>query len=126
MSNKTPNGAAKVQVHVDSLQDMGKRFVSAWNRAEKGEPVSETHITFLDVEAMMAAMSPRRLELLRYVRQHGATNTRELATAIGRDYKNVHQDVAALEAVGLLLRDGRKLSAPWDEVQTSVALAPAA
>jgi predicted transcriptional regulator len=126
MSNKTPNSAAKVQVHVDSLQDMGKRFVSAWKRADKGEPVIETHITFLDVEAMMAAMSPRRLELLRYVRQHGATNTRELATAIGRDYKNVHQDVAALEAVGLLLRDGRKLSAPWDEVQTSVALVPAA
>lgn len=126
MSNKTPNSAAKVQVHVDSLQDMGKRFVSAWKRAEKGETVSETHITFLDVEAMMATMSPRRLELLRYVRRHGATNTRELATAIGRDYKNVHQDVAALEAVGLMLRDGRKLSAPWDEVQTSVLLVPAA
>jgi predicted transcriptional regulator len=95
MNNKTPNRAAKVHVHVhvDSLQDMGKRFVSAWKGAEKDAPVSETHITFLDVEAMMAAMSPRQLELLRYVRQHGATNTRELATAIGRDYKNVHQAV---------------------------------
>lgn len=125
MSNTSKN-TSKVQVHVDSLQDMGKRFVSAWKRAEHGEAFNETHITFLDVEAMMAAMSPKRLALLRYVRQHGATNTRELATAIGRDYKNVHQDVAALEAVGLMLRDGRKLSAPWDEVQTSVALAPAA
>ena len=75
---------------------------------------------------MVATLSPRRLELLRYVRQHGASNTRELSAAIGRDYKNVHQDVAALEAVGLLLRDGRKLSAPWDEAQASVALAPAA
>ncbi len=130
MSTKTPKSpkgsTAKVQVHVDSLQDMGKRFVSAWKRAEAGEPVNETHITFLDVEAMVATLSPRRLELLRYVRQHGASNTRELSAAIGRDYKNVHQDVAALEAVGLLLRDGRKLSAPWDEVQASVALAPGA
>lgn len=125
MSSKTPKQATKVQVHVDSLQDMGKRFVSAWKRAEQGAPVDETHITFLDVEAMVATLSPRRLELLRHVRQHGAANTRELAMAIGRDYKNVHQDVAALEAVGLLLRDGRKLSAPWDEVQASVALVPA-
>ena len=114
------------QVHVGSLQDMGKRFVSAWRRAEQSEQVRETHATGGDLEAMLATLSPRRLELLKYVRQHGATNTRELAAAIGRDYKNVHQDVAALETSGLLLRDGRKLSAPWDEVQASVALAPAA
>ena len=123
--SKTPQNA-KVQVHVDSLQGMGKRFTDAWKRAEKGQPVHETHITFLDIDAMVSTLSPRRLELLRHVRQHGATNTRELSTAIGRDYKNVHQDVAALEAVGLLIRDGRKLSAPWDEVQASVTLAPAA
>lgn len=125
MSKKTTDNT-KVQVHVDSLRDMGNRFVSAWKRAEKGEAVNETHITFLDIEAMVSTMSPRRLELLRYVRQNEVSNTRELAAAIGRDYKNVHQDVAALEAVGLLVRDGRKLSAPWDEVQASVALAPAA
>jgi predicted transcriptional regulator len=100
--------------------------VNAWHRAESGQPVSETHVTFLDLEAMLATLSPRRLELLRHVRQHGAANTRELASTIGRDYKNVHQDVAALESVGLILRDGRKLSAPWDELQASVALAPAA
>lgn len=108
------------------LPSMGKRFVSAWKRAETGAPVNETHITFLDVDVLLATLSPRRLELLRHVRQHGAANMCELAMAIGRDYKNVHQDVAALEAVGLLLRDGRKLSAPWDEVQASVALVPAA
>ena len=113
----------KAQVHVGSLEDMGKRFVDAWQRAERGEPVQEMHATFLDLEAMLSTLSPRRLDLLRHVRQHGATNTRELAAALGRDYKNVHQDVAALEAVGLLVRDGRKLTAPWDEVQASVMLA---
>lgn len=52
-----------------------------------------------------------------------AANTRELATSIERDYKNVYQDVAALENAGLLLREGRKLTAPWDELRASVALA---
>lgn len=113
---------SKVQVHVGSLKDMGDRFVSAWHRAERGHRVSESHITFLDLQTMLATLSPRRLELLRHVRQHGAESSRGLAAALGRDYKNVHTDVAALEAAGLLVRDGRALSAPWDEVQASVKL----
>jgi len=31
--------------------------------------------------------------------------------------------MAVLELAGLLVRDGRKLTAPWDELQASVALA---
>ena len=114
---------SKVQAHVGSLRDMGQRFIGAWQRAERGEAVHETHVTFLDLEAMQATLSPRRLDLLRHVRQHGATSTRSLAEQLGRDYKNVHGDVAALEAAGLLVREGRKLVAPWDEVQASVMLA---
>lgn len=116
---------SKVQVSVGNLADMGKRFVGAWNRATAGETVDETHVTFLDVQTMRDTLSPRRLELLRHVRQHGAGNVRELAQALGRDYKNVHQDVATLEAAGLLQRNGRKLTAPWDELQASVSLVPA-
>ena len=103
---------------------MGKRFSQAWGRAVKDEQSEEIHITFLDVQTMLETLSPRRLELLRHVRQHGATNVRELAQALGRDYKNVHQDVTILEATGLLVRDGRKLSAPWDALQANVSLLP--
>jgi len=112
----------KIQVNVGSLADMGKRFAGAWNRAAAGEQVNETHVTFLDVQTMLDTLSPRRLDLLRHVRQHGAGNVRELAQALGRDYKNVYQDVATLQAAGLLLREGRKLSAPWDELQAHVSL----
>lgn len=112
----------KVQVNVGTLADMGKRFAGAWNRAAAGESVSEVNVTFLDVQTMIDTLSPRRLELLRYVRQHGAGNVRVLAQALSRDYKNVHQDVATLEAAGLLIRDGRKLTAPWDELQANVSL----
>ena len=114
--------APKVQVNVGSLADMGKRFISAWKQAEAGEIVNQTHITFLDIQTMFETLSPRRLDLLRYVRQHGAGNVRELAQTLGRDYKNVHQDVATLQSAGLLMRDGRKLTAPWDELQANVSL----
>ena len=86
--------------------------------------LEETHFTFLNIQTMLETLSPRRLDLLRHVRQHGAKNVRELAQALGRDYKNVHQDVAVLEATGLLIRDGRKLFAPWDELQAHVSLLP--
>ena len=73
----------KIQVHVDGLAAMGERFVDAWHRAQAGEPVDEAHVTFLSFEAMTETLSPRRLELLRHVRQHGAASVRELATALG-------------------------------------------
>jgi predicted transcriptional regulator len=47
---------------------------------------------------------------------------KSLALALQRDYKNVHHDVSVLESAGLLIRDGRKLSAPWDELSASVSL----
>ena len=117
--------APKVQVNVGSLADMGKRFANAWTLAEAGEAhmtCNQTHITFLDVQTMFETLSPRRLDLLRHVRQHGAGNVRELAQTLGRDYKNVHQDVATLQTAGLLVRAGRKLTAPWDELQANVSL----
>ena len=36
-----------LQVHVgDTIEDMGRRFVDAWHRAERGESVSERHLSF--------------------------------------------------------------------------------
>jgi predicted transcriptional regulator len=113
----------RVQVHVGSLDGMGKRFSSAWTLAAKGKKVNETHVTFLDIKAMLDTLSPRRLEMLKFVRQSAAGSIKELAVALDRDDKNVHQDVCVLESAGLLIREGRKLQAPWDEVSASVSLA---
>jgi len=112
----------KVEVHVGSMADMGKRFTNAWSKAAAGKKVDETHITFLDLQMMLDTLSLRRLELLKHVHQHGADNVKQLANALNRDYKNVHHDVTVLESAGLLLRDGRKLLAPWDELSASVSL----
>ncbi len=104
---------------------MGQRFADAWRRAERGAAVDEVHVTFLAIDAMQSALSPRRLDLLRHLRQHGAASTRALAAALNRDCKNVHQDVAALEAAGLVLRQAPKLAAPWDEWVANLSLLPA-
>lgn len=112
----------KLLLHVGTPADMGRRFIDAWKRAEAGERVEESHVTFLDLQTLIDTLSPRRLELLRHVRRHGARNVRQLAQALGRDYANVHQDVSVLQAAGLLLRQGHAISAPWEAVQASVSL----
>lgn len=111
-----------MQLHIGTAEDMGQRFVNAWHRADSGAEVNESHLTFFDLETLLSTLTTKRLELLRYVHQHGALSVKELAHALKRDYKNVHTDMVALENSGLLVRDGRKLTVPWDEVQASIAL----
>jgi predicted transcriptional regulator len=112
----------KMNVHVGSAQDMGKRFVSAWNRAVAGEEVNERHATFLSLEEMLAALSPKRLELLRHLHREGAENVKALALALNRDYKRVHEDVALLENAGLIVREDGRLTAPWETLSAEVPL----
>ena len=112
----------KINVNVGSLADMGQRFTSAWNRAASGKKFNETNVTFLNVQTMLEALSPRRLDLLRHLRQQGAESIKELSEDLRRDYKNVYQDVIVLETAGLLVRQGRKISTPWDELHAHVSL----
>jgi predicted transcriptional regulator len=110
------------RLHVGSLDEMGRRFADAWRRLERGEKVRETHLTFFDLETMMATLSPKRLALLRHVRRHPASNISELARTLGRDYKRVHADVSALVKAGLIVRDENGIRAPYDSIQATVSL----
>jgi predicted transcriptional regulator len=111
-----------VNLHVGSVEDMGKRFVDAWHRLERGEEVKETHLSFFSLETLLATFSPKRLELLRQVHRHPAESVSALARTLGRDYKRVHEDVAALTRAGLILRDEHGLRAPFDAVQATLSL----
>lgn len=111
-----------INLHVGSVEDMGKRFVGAWHKLEQGNAVDETHLTFLDLETMVSTLSPKRLALLRHVRQHAAGNVAVLAKSLGRDYKRVHDDVATLVHAGLLERDAQGIRARYDSVHAEVSL----
>ena len=112
----------KVNLHVGSIDEMGKRFVGAWHRLESGKKVKETHLTFFSLETMMSTLSPKRLALLRHVHGNPANSVAELAKTLGRDYKRVHDDVSALTRAGLIVRDKSGIRAPYDSVQATVSL----
>ena len=44
LCNPTPP-LKSAMVHIGTPEDMGRRFIDAWHRAERGEEVNETHIT---------------------------------------------------------------------------------
>ena len=110
------------RLHVGTVEEMGKRFVAAWRRLERGKKVRETHLTFFDLETMMATLSPKRLALLKLVRRHPAGSVAELARTLGRDYKRVHADVCVLVQAGLIVRNENGIRAPYDSIQATVSL----
>jgi predicted transcriptional regulator len=112
----------KFRVHIGRPEDMGRRFVDAWHRAERGEEVNEANVTFHDLETLLAALTPKRLQLLRYVRRHQAGSVKALAAGLDRNYKNVHKDVEELTKLGLLCRTPDGVMAPYGEVDARFVL----
>lgn len=116
---------SKLKIHVgDSLETIGERVKDAVRRDKKGERVRESHISFDSFETLAKVLTPRRLELLRYVHRRPATSIRALAHALNRDYRRVHEDVEALAETGLLERsdEGTGITAPFDAIETRIAL----
>jgi len=111
-----------VKVHVGGLEDMGQRFIEAWHAAERSEVVSETNVTFHDLPALLSALTPKRLDLLRYVRHHQVRTVKALAADLRRDYKNVHKDVEELTKIGLLARTADHVVAPYAQVDARFIL----
>ena len=99
-------------------------FIDAWHKAETGEfEQAEIHLNFEDFAMLASVLTPKRLELMKTLRQHGPLSVRALARQLERDYKNVHADVSSLEKVGLIQRTEEKLLvAPWDVIDAHVRL----
>ena len=117
---------SKQHIHM-GVEDAGRgfdRFVDAWKRAEAGEiGEPEIHLNFEDLSMLLSVLTPRRLELLKALRQQGPLSVRALSKQLQRDYKNVHADARALEDVGLIERTRQgALAAPWDVIDAHVQL----
>jgi len=115
-----------IRVEIRDEEESAQEFIKAWQRAEAGEAVEEPveRLYFQDLGALLQALTPRRLELLKRLHDDGSESVRALARKLSRDYKNVYNDVQALERVGLIVRTaGKLLSAPWDRVVAEIRLA---
>lgn len=116
----------KVEITITTPEQALKDAASTWKRAASGASDIIPSIGFDSPSELFAAITDKRLELLRQVAKSEGMNIHQLAQTLGRDYKNVHTDVKALEELGLLTRIEGKLSAPFDEIDIKVSLKAAA
>jgi predicted transcriptional regulator len=116
----------RIEIRVLNPRAALRAFADTWQQAEAGEE-SKHRLAFGSLRALFSAITEKRLELLRHVASNEGLNVRQLAQALGRDYKNVHTDVAELVALGLLERDDKGLLiAPYDEILIHAGIRDAA
>lgn len=114
----------KLIVKVSSLEDSLANFNNAWERAEKNEKFATPIeiLSFENTSTLMKALSPKRIELLKILHALGTTSIRQLAKELRRDYSNVHQDVKALNQIGVILESEAKYYVPWETIVTEISL----
>ena len=104
------------------IKDDAAAFLAAWHQAERGEQVYDRTISFESWEALAKVMTGERYRLLKHVHARPEPSISALARSLGRQYRRVHADVAALEAAGLIARRGGTLQAEFDSITADLRL----
>jgi len=93
----------KQQIRIRTLGDALEGFRKTWRALEQGKKVKRQRGTyFTSLEAARKVLTPKRLELLRAIRRESPDSLYRLSRLVGRDLKNVQQDVRALADLGLV------------------------
>lgn len=94
--------------------------------ARKGK-TPDFHLSFESARSLFAEFTPARLDLLDTLRKVGPCSVYALAKAAGRNYSNVHTDVARLEELGLIERtEEDAIVVPYESVEILLPLAQVA
>jgi len=107
---------------LDDALEIARRF-------DAGEDVPEAdyYLRFDSAPLLFSRLTGTRLELLDRLRRLGPCSVYALAKSAGRNYSNVHRDVAVLEEEGLIERnDAGQVLVPFDRVEIHLGLAQAA
>ena len=105
-----------------SEEEDAAAFLDAWHRAERGEHVDENVLAFESWEALASVLTGERYRLLRHLHAHPEPSISALARALGRQYRRVHADVAALEEAGFLDRDSGGVRTKVDKITAEIML----
>jgi predicted transcriptional regulator len=108
-------------VTVDSETNPYEEGLEAIRRLDAGESIDRpATISFPDESRLAEVFNERTYTLLRVVRDEEPASIRETARLVGRDKKNVHEELTTLEALGVIRfeAEGRakKPVFPYDEL----------
>lgn len=93
----------------------------ARTKGNRVEADPDYYLHFETAKLLFADLTPARIDLLTLLQSVGACSVYRLAQAAQRHYANVHEDIAALEQLGLVVRDeGGLVRNPYDSIQINV------
>lgn len=116
----------KLLIGIRSIAQLKEEMLSALKRADAGLPgkAPVERLYFTDQKSLFSTLSPKRWELMGFLRKHGPMSIKKLAFALKRDYKNVYDDVQHLLRLELIQREQDGLfTVPWDSITIELALA---
>jgi predicted transcriptional regulator len=112
-------------IAIRNLEQVEQETFAAFKNAENGLPGEEpiNRLYFSDPSTLFSALSPRRWELLRFLRKNGPMSIKRLAADLKRDYKNVYDDVKHLSNLDLIEKqEDETINVPWDDITIQLAL----
>jgi predicted transcriptional regulator len=93
----------KIDIGIKGLQESLKNFAETWKKLEGGKKVKkEEGIYFDSIDAMRAVLTNNRLLIIKTIKDNKPGSVYELAKMLGRDLKNVNQDLKMLAETGLI------------------------
>lgn len=113
-----------LHLRVSTPGDALDRFEAAWHLASgRSAPAPLAVLSFADLPLLVRTLTPARWQLLARLRKAGPLSVFALAKLLGRDYKNVHTDVARLIELNLIEKKETSLvGVSWDAVRAEVRL----
>ena len=97
---------------MDQVLDEAAATMKALAGGKRVRPLRRRQF-FTSPQALRSFLTPKRLELIRLIRQKHPASITDLAVLAGRDFKRVYEDVMALANTGLVdltKHEGNKLS----------------
>jgi len=99
----------KIDIGIKALGESLKDFADTWRSLEAGHKVRKHKGIYFDsVDNMRAVLTNNRLLILKAIREHKPKSVYELAKILGRDLKNVKQDLKLLSEIGLVTLERRE------------------
>ena len=116
-----------------AIIDLGKRgtvFDTARAQLTTGMATGtavDFHLSFESVRSLFGELTPARMELLDTLRRSGPCSIYALAKTAGRNYSNVHGDIARLLDLGLVERqEDDTVLVPFEAIEIRMPLPMAA
>ena len=120
------NKKRKILISICTPEEFKQDLLSGFKRAEAGLlPKDPVHKLYFTSETdLFGTLSPKRMELLKFLKKYGPLSCRKLAAKLKRSYANVYNDVKELLKLDLVEKNKELLLfVPWDELNVAVPLA---